>query len=173
METQNVRYGCVYCKTGYEAETARHLCDGCICLKATPAFRMEHRFIGGKKTQVKAIMLPGYVFFMADERFATFRLWQMSSVIRLLADTEQCWHLQGGDLAFAKWVFENDGLIGMSKVLQTGSQVRILSGPMKDFEGAIIKINRHARSGIVAVKFDNNTFNLKLSFEIVEEIHDF
>lgn len=170
METQDARYGCVFCKTGHEKETARRLCENCRCLKATTAFKSEYRYVGGKKTQVNTIMLPGYVFFIADEGFDTFRLWQMSSIIRILKDNEQNWQLRGDDLTFAKWVFDNDGLIAMSKVLQMGSKVCILSGPMKDYEGSIIRIDRHARSGIIAIKFDNNTLKLKLSFEIVKEI---
>lgn len=170
MEIMGARYGCVFCRTGAETIIAQWLRDQGVCLHATPAYRMEYRSKSGVKTQVKAILLPGYVFFIAEEEMESFRVRMLPGALRVLSDDARIWHLHGDDEAFARWVFEHDGLIGMSKALETGDRVRIISGPMKDYEGSIIKIDRRAKSGIIAIPFDNRTLNLRLSFEITEAI---
>ena len=51
-----------------------------------------------------------------------------------------------------------------------GRQVRILSGPLKNLEGKIQKINLHKRIAIVETEFMGNRSLLHLGIEIVNEV---
>jgi len=49
-------------------------------------------------------------------------------------------------------VKKNNGIIQISKVLKIGNKIQVLEGPLKEYEGKIVKINK--RQKCVAIKLD-------------------
>ncbi len=50
--------------------------------------------------------------------------------------------LRGHDLEFIQWLKRQNGMIGISKAIQIGTKIKIIDGPLKKYEGNIIKINK-------------------------------
>lgn len=87
----------------------------------------------------------------------------------LLTTPNSSWKLSGNDERFAKWLFSMNGLITLSKAFMEGERVRIASGPLKDLEGCITRIDKRNRSGQVMIMFNNRTVKVWLGYEMIEK----
>lgn len=95
----------------------------------------------------------------------------MQSVIRVLAMDNGRWRLQGDDERFARWVFQHDGLLGFSQAYKENDEIRIISGPLKEMEGKIKRVDKRGMSGQVVLSFHGKEIPVWLGFELVEMIH--
>ena len=162
-----LNYGCVFCRTTNEKFVAHTLEEQYPGLKATPLCRARHRSERGRKYTEEQIVLPGYVFFHCDGG-VTPDVFRIQYVLKLLKSHDGEWRLRGNDEAFAQVVFQNNGTLGVSKARRVGDTVRIDSGPLKDLEGQIIRIDKHSRNGLVALKFNDQMWKVWLAFEYME-----
>ena len=116
-------------------------------------------------------MLPGYVFISVpfdDDGINLYNCARLPDVYRLLTDSEGNWPLWGNDEKFARWVIKNRGMIGLSQAYKAGDKIRMLSGPLKELEGNIIKIDRRGRNGLIEAEFDGQKKQFWLAFEYTE-----
>lgn len=164
--------GCIFCKTGSEEAAVR-------LLNATPrmhrAFvpkKVEHRSEKGVKSTVENVLFPGYVFFQAEESWTpTLTMYHADYILRLLR-TDNGWQLKGDDEALVGWLLKHDGLLDMSKAYQEGTRVVIKSGPLKELEGIITKVDRHNRNGMVTLELFGRKTNVWLAFELIKEMDE-
>jgi transcriptional antiterminator NusG len=160
------RYGCIFCRTGSEAAVVQTLHQAESGVEALVVMQKKLKSEKGKVQEVEQIMLPGYVFFKTEQEALPFLRYPY--VLRVLHGSQEDWALRGSDEQFAKWVFQYNGVIGESKVYKMGDQVKIHSGPLKDWEGQIVKIDRKRRTGQVEVKLDNRVWRIWLTFDWLE-----
>lgn len=159
-------YGCVFCRTGQEKVVAELLERKYEGLKATAVYQIKHKSVQSRKTTEQVVVFPGYVFFYTEAENAVFPdIGHMSGVIRLLQGQEGQWTLSGQDFEFASWVFKQGGLIGLSKVYRENDKVKVLSGPLKDYEGNILKIDGRSRNALVEFRFDERIWKVWMAFE--------
>lgn len=164
--------GCIFCKTGSEESAVR-------LLNATPrmhrAFvpkKVEHRSEKGVKSAVEKVLFPGYVFFQAEEDWTpTLTMYHADYILRLLR-TDNGWQLKGDDAELIRWLLRHNGLLDMSKAYREGTQVVIKSGPLKELEGIITKVDRHNRNGMVTLEVFGRKTNVWLPFEYVKDKDD-
>ena len=161
-------WGCVFCTTGSEEAVARALRDADDVSAAFAVRQIQHHSEQGVKSTRTRVMMPGYVFFLAEEGAQAFRFQRLDGVIRVL-NYDQSWPLAGDDLLFAQKLAVYDGMLGMSKVYKEGERIVIESGPLKDFEGIIQKVDRHNRNGLVSIAFGGKEIKAWLAFEYVAE----
>jgi hypothetical protein len=90
------------------------------------------------------------------------------ATLKLLRSHEGEWPLRGADKNFAQLVFKNNGTLGVSKARRIGDKVHMHSGPLKDMEGKIIRIDKHSRNGQVEFNFDNLVWKVWLAFEYMD-----
>lgn len=165
----DLAYGCVFCKTGLESIVAHTLNQKYEALKALAVSQLKHKSTNGIKTVHEQILLPGYVLFRAyEENLPIFDFQSVQGVIQVMRNTSGDWRLDHNDRGFADWVFFHGGLIGMSTVYDVGDRVRIYSGPLKDYEGRIIKIDRRNRNGLVEIQFGRKIWRIWLAFEMLD-----
>lgn len=166
-------YGCLFCTTGKEQLVSRGIEVVCPGVRTLVARQEKHKTIQGKKLRQTVILLPGYVFFQASCRTEPYVEFPREHVLRLLTSGEdRQWRLAGDDERFAAWLFQNEGLLGFSKAYKEQDRIRILSGPLKDLEGKILRIDRRGRSGQVALEFNGRTIKVWLGFELIDPIAD-
>ena len=115
-------------------------------------------------------MLPSYVFFRAPRGFVPYPGFPQENVIRILQTDRHVWQLTGADEQFARWLFSYDGLLSFSKAYREGERIRIVSGPLKDMEGSITKIDRRGRSGQVVLSFNGKPVSVWLGFDLLETL---
>lgn len=161
-------YGCLFCMTGKERAVAERIQQGFPEVSAITARQEKHKSVHGKKTKVEVIMLPGYVFFKAPADMKLTSRFSTEGVLRILTMDDGIWQLTGSDEQFVHWLFECDGLLGFSKAYKVGDQIRMLSGPLKDMEGQIVRVDKRGRSGQVVLQFNGRSVPVWLGFDLIE-----
>ena len=91
------------------------------------------------------------------------------NVIRTLS-TEGDWRLRGADEQFTRWLFRYDRLLSLSQAYRDGDRIRIISGPLKDMEGRIRRVDKRGMSGQVLLSFNGREIPTRLSFELIDRI---
>lgn len=169
-QSQDLAYGCLFCKTGKEQSVAEQIQVTCPNVRATTMRQMKYRTCKKVKTREEAILLPSYVFFEAPSSMEPSIEFPMQNVIRVLSMDSGIWQLQGEDERFVRWLFQYDGLLGFSKAYKEGDRIRIISGPLKDMEGKIRRVDKRGMSGQVILSFYGKDVPVWLGFELVRTI---
>lgn len=91
----------------------------------------------------------------------------MQNVIRVLSVDGGVWQLRGEDERFVQWLFRYNGLLGFSQAYKEGDRIKIMSGPLKDMEGKIRRVDRRGMSGQVVLSFCGKEIPVWLGFEMV------
>lgn len=167
---EGLSYGCVCCKAGAEDRIIRQMELHPEIHVAFAARKAQHKSQGGVKSLTKAVMLPGYVFFRAASESNPYRVIKPIHDISRLLSYDDSWILRGEDYAFADWLWQHDGCVGVSKAYQVGDHIRINDGPLKELEGCIVKVDRHNRNGMVRIHFAGKQMKVWLPFEMTTEV---
>ena len=165
--SQTVFYGCLFCMTGKEQSVVEHIQTVCPNVRATIMRQLKYKTYKKVKTQEEFVLLPGYVFFEVPSSMEPFAIFQMQNVIRVLSTDNGIWQLQGEDERFVKWVFRYDGMLGFSQAYKEGERIRIVSGPLKDMEGKIRRVDKRGMSGQVILSFCGREIPVWLGFELI------
>ena len=167
---QDTSYGCLFCTTGKEQSVADQIQVTCPNVRAITMRQLKYRTCKKVKTREEAILLPSYVFFEAPSSMEPSIEFPKQNVIRVLSLDSGIWQLQGEDERFVKWLFQYDGLLGFSKAYKEGDRIRIISGPLKDMEGRIKRVDKRGMSGQVILTFYGKDIPVWLGFELIRTI---
>ena len=170
-ETQekSLAYGCLFCKTGKEQSVINRIHISCPEVRAITMRKIKYRTCKKIKRTEETIVLPGYVFFRVPSDIEPPAVFPMENVIRLLS-MDGDWQLHGADKQFACWLFQYDGLLGLSKAYRVDDRVRIVSGPLKDMEGKIKRVDKRGMSGQVTLSFNGKDISVWFGFELIKTI---
>jgi transcription antitermination factor NusG len=161
-------YGCVFCTTGREDAVAGYITQQFGHIMALPAAQIKHKSANGKKSCERCIMLPGYIFLKTEASVLPIALTRTPGVLKVLCEEDRAWRLRNANRSFAAWVYENKGLIDMSKAYREGQTVRIVEGPLRSQQGNIVKIDKRNRNCLVSLSFNSNVIYAWLAFEYVD-----
>ena len=163
-------YGCIFCMTGAEHAVAQNLNRLHPTMVSIVAEKLTRKRVQGGVVENKAILFPGYVFFRVPREDSIPAIFEDRNIIKVLTTGEKNWKLTGNDLAFAEWLYKNDGLFGFSKSYFLGDRIKIISGPLVGYEGAITKVNKRYQNCQVVVKFADHEFKIWLGLELISNI---
>jgi len=163
-------YGCVFCVTGKERDAAQHIEQAYGHVRTMVARRLKLKTVQGRTHPEEEVLYPGYVFIKVPSRGEMpLTLQKDANIISLLTTNEGEWRLYGNDARVVQWLFSYDGLIAYSQAYQEGDQVRIISGPLKDLAGQIVRLDKRHKGAQVAITFCNREIKIWLRFEIVDK----
>ncbi len=168
-QPKGTSYGCLFCMTGKEQSVADQIHTACPNVRTTTMRQLKYKTCKKVKTREESILLPSYVFFEAPSSMEPSIEFPMQNVIRILAMDSGIWQLQGEDERFVKWLFQYDGLLGFSQAYKEGDQIRIVSGPLKDMEGKIRRVDKRGMSGQVILSFYGKAIPVWLGFELIQK----
>lgn len=160
-------YGCIFCRTGQElklAETAQLRWPG---LQARAVCAMKRRSKDGKKSIAPEVIMPGYIFYRANDACAPSPPLP-EGMLRILTAVDGGYALAGQDAWFARWLLEQDGVIGVSQACSLNDRIYIQQGPLKDLHGSIIRIDRRNRNAQVQLEANGIILKVWLPFEYME-----
>lgn len=167
---------------------SREILEGCLI----PMRRLKKKY-NGKWQEVTEKLFPGYVFLISEKPQLLYdELKKIPALTKLLGSCEEYFtplskddvrflqKLQdmrdtqkaGRQLCSIKKGPDQPGTeeVGLSQVIVgENRQIRIISGPLKNLEGQIQKINLHKRIAVVKAEFMGNQSFIHLGIEIVEE----
>ena len=167
MPMDEMKYGYLFVQSGYEERAIRYIERYLMDYEATGLEKIQYRSREGVRTQERNRLMPGYVFFRTVTELEESELRQVTGYVRLLCYESGCWQLYGADEAFARYVFEKDGLLGVSTACKVGDEIRLIDGPLKDHEGSILKMDRHRKNGLVALRCQGRVFQVWLPFDVI------
>ena len=162
-------YGCIFCRTGNEAQLVRSLQREHPEIQVLSAAKVRMRRQGKMLVEEQVSLFPGYLFFMADPDFEIRPLFYREDVFRVLHDSRGDWHLKGEDEKFARSLFEQNGVIGLSKAYYEGDRIRIVEGMLKQYEGRILRVNRRSHTAQVCVGVTGQEVVMWLGFELIDK----
>ena len=148
----------------------RYIQASCSDVSAVTLRQMKYRTCKGAKRRTEEIVFPGYVFIKAPPRDDLIYNMPRQDLIRILTTENGRWQLIGQDRQFVKWLFQYDGLLDFSKAYREGDRIRIVSGPLKDMEGKITRVDKRGRSGQVLLSFNGKDVPVWLGFELINTV---
>ena len=166
---KSYEYGCVFCQSGKESIIANCIRTRCSQITATAVYQTKRRTLRGITTLHNEVILRGYVLLQVPEGFSVLETLPREEIISVLTYTDGDWRLYGDNEAYAKWIFQNQGLIGLSRAYRVGDRIQIADGPLKDLEGHITRIDRRNKSGQVSITFGGKTIKIWLGFNYIED----
>ena len=169
-DQDDVAYGCVFCLTGKEQLLANRIEEACPGVCARTMRQVKYRTCKKVKTREESIAFPGYVFFRAPAETDIMAQFPRDNVIRLLMPEAKRWQLAGEDERFVEWLFQYDGLLGISQAYKEGDKIKIVSGPLKDMEGKIKRVDKRGCSGQVILSFYGKEIPVWLGFELIHAV---
>ena len=158
---------CLFCKSGQEGLVIDLLAHGGYDAFSPLAVRNKPDASGLRRT--KARLLPGYVFFDADEEpdWETIRRW--SGVLKILRYEDGSAALRGDDLAFVKWLRRYEGMIDVSQVVKVGTKIAFVGGPLVGMEAKVLQVNKSRKTVQIALGDGDAIFrNIWCTIEYIE-----
>lgn len=154
-----------------------------------PVCRMKKKY-QGRWQEITEKLFPGYVFLISSEPQSLYReLKQIPALTKLLGNCEQYFTpLSKKDERFLMKLQNMQTIshmpskerkaglpeVELSRVIvEENRKIRIVSGPLRNLEGQIKKINLHKRIAVVEAEFMGNKSLLHLGIEIVGKGEDF
>jgi transcriptional antiterminator NusG len=168
---------CIYCKTGSEAKLVFLLKKDMKDLEHVEVnlmfpVRIMHQKRRGVWAKVEQPLLPGYVFMYVEDAdpFPAYVVRLERDAFRILRNPDMSMELQGSDEDYARWVFNHQGRFEPSKVVfKEGQLVKVLSGPLLDMKGRLVKIDRHHKRVVVAFQFAGQERRINLGIDVIEQ----
>lgn len=189
----DIMYYVLQVASGTETKTEEHIISilpkeiSYQCFHPTRHMRKKFH---GKWTDIHEKLLPGYVFITTDNILEIYQqLKKVPMLTKLLGrDKGYFAELPPADVEWLEKVLElskyaasngyrlnQDAIVGaeyeagLSLIsIEEGSEIRIISGPLKNMGGMIKKINLHKRRAEVEVNFMNRKTVVYLGIELLE-----
>ena len=137
---------------------------------ALPFPRITHKSIMGINSTYQKVLLPGYVFLFLPENMNPSIIRHGMYGFRFLTNMDDgSLALSGGDKVYAEWVFNNGGIIGMSKAIRINKTVKIISGPLFNMVGKIKEYSKKNRNCRIEITLFNRLISMWLPFQWVTE----
>lgn len=158
---------CLFCKSGQEGLVITLLTHGGYAAFSPLAVRNKPDAGGLKRT--KARLLPGYVFFDADEEPDWETIRRCSGVLKILRYEDGSCALHGDDLEFVKWLKQYEGMIDVSQVVKIGTKIAFVGGPLVGMEAKVLQVNKSRKLVQIALGDDDAMFrNIWCTIEYIE-----
>ena len=141
-----------------------------------PTRRLRKKFQGAWHEATEKLF-PGYVFLITEQPLLLYKeLKRIPRLTRMLGQSEEYFvPLPEADVRMMEKLQDGTGKNNeleaeISKVaVEEGKQIKILSGPLKNLEGQIKKVNLHKRTAAVEVEFMGSKTVIYLGIEMVGE----
>ena len=163
---------CLFCKSGEEGLVIDLLNLRGLAAFSPLAVRSKPSERGLVRT--KARLLPGYVFFDAEEEPDWETIRRFSGVLKVLHYEDGTRALRHEDLAFVNWLKRYEGMVDVSQVVKVGTRIAFVNGPLVGMEAQVLKVNKSRRQVQIALGSDESFFrNIWCSIEYIESNVDF
>jgi transcriptional antiterminator NusG len=137
-------------------------------LNVIAAFSERYVVKNGKSKKETRPLIPGYVFFSCRGAPDWKKIDWIPAVYKPLSYADNSFALRGRDLEFIASLMKNNGVYKISRAVSEGSKIRIIDGPLKDFEGNIIKVNRRKGKALIRIPGDSILNNIWLGIELLD-----
>ncbi len=160
---------CVYCKSGFEEYVANAIKIKLNVEVFFPCKQMKEKRKGEWQVKEKPIT-PGYIFIYSKKKLAFEKDMNITNLYKILQYEDKTKELIGQDYEYALLIYKHSGCLETSKIMTSGSEVRIIDGPLKNLNGKIIKLDKHKKKAWIETVFFNELTTITLGVEFLEEL---
>lgn len=158
-----------------EKMVSEGILEGC----SVPLRRLRKKFHGTWHEMTEKLF-PGYVFLITEQPQLLYEeLKKIPALTRVLGRCGEYFEpLPEEDVRLLKKLHDKSGEnvnleAGISKIaVEEGKKIRILSGPLKNLEGQIKKVDLHRRRAAVELEFMGRKMVVYLGIEMVDSIRE-
>lgn len=134
-----------------------------------PKYEQKKKYRGEWHIEHK-LLFPGYLFMISDTPDELYQaLKNIPDLTKVLRDDDYLIPIKEEEKAFLLHFGKEEHVVEMSYGYMEGEKVTITEGPMKDFDGKIIKIDRHKRTAVIEVEFFDRKMEVKVGLEVVRK----
>ena len=159
---------CLFCRSGREERVMDRLRRMGMSPMA-PQVRKAVAGASGSKGGKLARLMPGYVFFDAEQSPDWHEVRQIPDVLKVLAYSDGEFALRSEDLKYVEWLKSLGGTVEVSLAVRAGTRLEFVSGPLRELNGSIRRVNSKRR--VVEVQFGQEGSllqNVWCSFEYLQ-----
>ena len=129
------------------------------------------RKLDGKWVRRKEVLFPGYLFFISENVDELVRrLKDIQEFTKVLGDGREPVALYPDEVEFLQKYTNEDKVLGMSLGFIEGDKLVVTEGPLKDYQGKIIHIDRHKRLATLEMEFFGRIVRIKVGVEVVRKV---
>lgn len=160
----------VWVKTGQEQRMLR------ICRKMLPEQCFLPRYERGRKQDGKWIkvekpLFPGYLFFVSDHvEMLADGLKKVPDFTKILGDDKEPIALYPHEIEFLRKYTNENRVMEMSCGFLEGERLVVTDGPLQDYQGKIVHIDRHKRLVTLEIDFFGRKVKVKAGVEVVRKV---
>ena len=158
------------CRTGQELHVVKLVRRYAPELSAMAPVRILPEKVAGQWRNREKALLPGYIFLYTDLEFHPNIRRMSRYFFKYLSYELGSRQLHGNDLAYAEWLYKQQGAIAPSCILAAGDRIRVLDGPLSDNFGTIVRLDKHKRRVWVKFDFDGQTRTVCLGAQVIDTI---
>lgn len=115
------------------------------------------------------VLFPGYLFVKTENAAELYEhLRVIPRMTRLLGTGKEIVPITAQEEKFLVKIGGDDLVVGMSKGIIEQKQIKIMSGPLRNMEGSIRRIDRHKRLAWVSVKMFGREMEIPLGLEVLQ-----
>lgn len=150
------------------------------CNKKIPDTIMERCFIpyyeekkkqNGSWNTLQKILFPGYIFMITEDvEKLFFHLKTIEGMTKLIGTGNDIIPLTEEEIIFLQRLGGEEQIVSMSEGIIEGTQVTIISGPLKGMEGLIQKIDRHKRKAWLDLELFGRMQQVEVGLEITRKV---
>lgn len=150
------------------------------CNKKIPDAIMERCFIpyyeekkkqNGSWNTLQKILFPGYIFMITEDvEKLFFHLKTIEGMTKLIGTGNDIIPLTEEEIIFLQRLGGDEQIVSMSEGIIEGTQVTIISGPLKGMEGLIQKIDRHKRKAWLELELFGRMRQVEVGLEITKKV---
>jgi len=170
MENNNKGIYCLFCVAGSEGMVIQNLQR--LGYQALSPIVLKWKPVNGKLTKRPSRLLPGYIFFSANNDCTPDwdSIRSIQKMLRILQYDDGSRALRGSDYEFYNWLKRYEGVIDVSQVVQEGTKIRFVNGPLKELNGIVVKVNKSRKQVAVNLGDDSAIRLVWCGIEYVEAI---
>lgn len=151
---------------GVSGERGKRIYEECFFPKYERA-----RKLNGQWGRRREALFPGYLFFICEDVEELIR--QLKSIpefTRVLGDGEEPVALYPHEVEFLQKYTNEDKVLEMSLGFMEGDKLVVTEGPLMDYQGKIVHIDRHKRLATLEMEFFGRTVRMKVGLEVVRKV---
>lgn len=128
------------------------------------------RKLKGQWVRRNEVLFPGYLFFISDHVEELVR--QLKSIpefAKILGTEQTPVALAPHEVEFLQKYMNEDKVLEMSLGFLVGDRLIVTEGPLKDYQGKIVHIDRHKRLATLEIEFFGRVVKMKVGVEVVRK----
>ena len=165
----------VWVQTGHEEKVLKmcqkglvdqRLVEACFLPKYERAWKEKGKW--GKKEE---LLFPGYIFMVSKyPELLVKALREIPEFAKVLGDEEGPIPLYEHEVEFLERYTNQNRVLEMSTGILKGQELVITDGPLKEYKGKVIHIDRHKRQATLEMEFFGRIMTMKVGLEVVRKV---